>query len=318
MKMGSRTFILLCAVVCILQPHALGQSPADPRPATQTTPAPQVTLRVATFNIQDVRTEDLKDGSHPRLKRIAEIIQRIRPNVILINEIAYDMPGAPGFVQGQKPGQNGQRFCDLYLAVPQAEGLSPLRMKAYMPPTNTGVPSGHDLNNDGKTVKAFPPPPPGGADGSPGPQTQAGRDYGNDCWGFGTFPGQYGMALLVDARLTINESGVRTFQRYPWDYLPGHFMPVKEDGSDWYGPAVKEVRRLSSKTHADVPVVLPNGRTLHVLISHPTPPAFDGPEERNKRRNHDEIRFWADYIDNGAHIVDDARARAGSALMLSL
>jgi 3-phytase len=33
-----------------------------------------------------------------------------------------------------------------------------------------------------------------------------------------------------------------------------------------------------------------------VLASHPTPPAFDGPEDRNGLRNHDEIRFWNDYL----------------------
>ena len=35
---------------------------------------------------------------------------------------------------------------------------------------------------------------------------------------------------------------------------------------------------------------------VHFLVSHPTPPTFDGAEDRNGTRNHDEIRFWADYI----------------------
>ena len=39
---------------------------------------------------------------------------------------------------------------------------------------------------------------------------------------------------------------------------------------------------------------------MHVLASHPTPPAFDGPEDRNGKRNHDEIRLWADYLTGGA------------------
>ena len=53
--------------------------------------------------------------------------------------------------------------------------------------------------------------------------------------------------------------------------------------------------------------------TLHVLASHPTPPAFDGPEDRNGRRNHDEIRFWADYLtrNGGGYIRDDAGVRGG-------
>ena len=48
---------------------------------------------------------------------------------------------------------------------------------------------------------------------------------------------------------------------------------------------------------------------MHLLVSHPTPPVFDGPEDRNGTRNHDEIRFWADYVgpgkNQGAYIYDD-------------
>ena len=50
-----------------------------------------------------------------------------------------------------------------------------------------------------------------------------------------------------------------------------------------------------------------DGRTVHFLVSHPTPPVFDGPEDRNGTRNYDEIRFWADYIlpARSAYIYDD-------------
>ena len=47
---------------------------------------------------------------------------------------------------------------------------------------------------------------------------------------------------------------------------------------------------------------------MHFLTSHPTPPVFDGPEDRNGTRNYDEIRFWADYIApwRSGYIYDDA------------
>jgi hypothetical protein len=64
---------------------------------------------------------------------------------------------------------------------------------------------------------------------------------------------------------------------------------------------------LSSKSHWDVPVKIGNN-IVHVLSSHPTPPVFDGPENRNGKRNHDEIRFWTDYLSGGeqsAYIYDD-------------
>ena len=42
---------------------------------------------------------------------------------------------------------------------------------------------------------------------------------------------------------------------------------------------------------------------MHFLVSHPTPPTFDGAEDRNGTRNHDEIRFWADYVSRrGLHV----------------
>jgi hypothetical protein len=49
------------------------------------TPAGPITIRVATFNLEDVRTTDLKDGTQPRLRALAEVIQRLRPNLIMLN-----------------------------------------------------------------------------------------------------------------------------------------------------------------------------------------------------------------------------------------
>ena len=299
--MVNRTLLLIAAWITLALPgHACAQAPQQP-----------VELRVATFNLWDVRTADLLNGDQPRIKAMAEVLQRIRPNIVLLNEIAYDMPGGPDVNEDDEPGQNAQRFVDEYLLVPQGEGLRPLRYKAYMWPTNTGLPSGFDLNKDGEAVTSFPPPPPTSPDGTPGPQTPEGRAYGEDAWGFGTFPGQYGMALLVDERLEVLLGEVRTFRTLPWDYMPGAQLPRTEDGQGWYTSEELEFLRLSSKSHWDVPVKLPNGRVLHVLASHPTPPAFDGPEERNKRRNHDEIRFWADYIAGEPWIVDDTNKPGG-------
>jgi len=38
---------------------------------------------------------------------------------------------------------------------------------------------------------------------------------------------------------------------------------------------------------------------VHFLVSHPTPPVFDGPEDRNGHRNADEIRLWREYLSAG-------------------
>ncbi len=329
------------------------------KPSPPSSPGP-ITIRVATFNLEDVRTTDLKDGTQPRLRALAEVIQRLRPNILLLNEIAYDQPTgstAPGG-SAATGGQNAQRFLDLYLHHPQLEGApAPIRYRVFVAPSNTGLASGFDLNNDGAITTTFPTPPPSDELGSPSPQTAEGRAFGEDSWGFGTFPGQYAMALLVDERLEILTPRARTFQKLPWDYMPGAYLPTfpapitpvpatlpAVDGTSasttatptppatttpppaavqpapaatlalgppWYSDEERALMRLSSKSHWDVPVRLPNGAVLHLLASHPTPPAFDGPELRNKKRNYDEIRFWADYINQQSWIVDDANVAGG-------
>ena len=275
-----------------------------------------VTLRVATYNIEDVRTSDVRDPEQPRLKAAAALIQRVRPDILLVNEITYDQPGAPDVGAGEVAGLNGQRFADHFLAIAQAPGLEPIRYRAFSAPTNTGLASSLDLDRSGEAVTAYPSPPPPGSDGSAGRQTDAGRAYGGDSWGFGTFPGQYGMTLLVREGLEVVEDSVRTFRLLPWRAMPDALLPVvpgndPETGEPWYAGEAGAQFRLSSKSHWDVPVRLPNGAILHVLASHPTPPAFDGEEGRNRRRNHDEIRFWADYLDGAAYIRDDSSRAVG-------
>jgi endonuclease/exonuclease/phosphatase family metal-dependent hydrolase len=271
-----------------------------------------VRLRVAAFNLEDVRTEDLRDPDQPRLRQVGRILQRIRPDIVLLSEVAYDMAGAPGHREGEPEGLNGQRLADVFLAVSQGPGLEPLRYRAFMAPTNTGLASGHDLDNSGRVVEDFPPPPGSGPDGEPGRQTPAGRAYGGDCWGFGTFPGQYAFTLLVREDLELLTDEVRSYQTLRWIDLPDPRLPVDpETGEGWYSDDELEGFRLSSKTHMIVPVRLPNGAVLNLLCSHPTPPAFDGPEGRNKARNHDEIRLLGDLISGAEYLVDDQGRRGG-------
>lgn len=271
-------------------------------------------LRIMTYNIEDVRTADLRNPDHPRLQKAAAYIQRLRPDILLINEMTYDMPGAPGVPEGAEAGQNGRRFVEDFLAAAQADSLEPIRYQPFMAPVNTGLASGHDLNNDGRVVTDYPEPQPMPASGAPPRQTPAERAYGNDAWGFGVFPGQYGMALFVRDGLQILRDSVRTFRLFEWADMPDALKPTRpESGEPWYSDAEWDKMRLSSKSHWDVPVRLPDGRTLHVLASHPTPPSFDGPEDRNGRRNHDEIRLWADYLSGGAYIHDDSTRNGGLA-----
>lgn len=289
-----------------------GVPPKEEEPMAKPEP---FTLRVATFNIEDLRTEEVSDSESPRAQAAAAVIQEIAPDVVLVNELTYDLPWEQGDrMEGGVEGRNGQRFAELFLAVPQAEDLQPRSYKAFMRPSNTGLPSGHDFDNDGEAVTEPPDLPPATADPESRRQTAEGRAFGADTWGFGTFPGQYGMALLVREDLEILEDRVRTFQLFPWSAMPDALAPVDPDtGKSWYSEEEWAEFRLSSKSHWDVPVRLPNGAVVHFLVSHPTPPAFDGPEQRNQKRNHDEIRFWADYLDGAEYIVDDKGQRGGLA-----
>lgn len=148
---------------------------------------------------------------------------------------------------------------------------------SFAAPVNTGIPSGLDLDGDGTTTD---------------PQ---------DAFGFGRFPGQYGMAVL--SRFPIPADQSYTFRLMRWADLPGALLPTDNDGAPFPSAEAHAEMRLSSKSHWDVAIDTPLG-PLRLLASHPTPPVFDGPEDFNGRRNHDEIRFWVDYLD-GADITDD-------------
>ena len=87
--------------------------------------------------------------------------------------------------------------------------------------------------------------------------------------------------------------------------MPGNHIP-----EGVYSEEALEIFRLSSKSHWDVPINV-EGKILHVLVSHPTPQGFDGEEDKNGRRNWDEVRLWADYLDGADWIVDDQGQAGG-------
>lgn len=115
-----------------------------------------------------------------------------------------------------------------------------------------------------------------------------------DAQGYGMFSGQNGVAIL--SKLPIDASAVRDFSGVLWKDLPGATLPVME-GRAYPSAAAQAVQRLSTTVHWDVPVLLPDGGAMHLLVYHATPPVFDGPEDRNGLRNRDETRFWSLLLD---------------------
>ncbi|WP_217213352.1 endonuclease/exonuclease/phosphatase family protein [Streptomyces sp. AC550_RSS872] len=241
-------------------------------------------VRFATFNAslnrgtQGALITDLSTPDNAQARNVAETIQRVDPDVLLINEFDYD-----------EQGRAVRLFLRNYLAVGH-HGAKPVRFPYHFTgPVNTGVATGLDL------------------DGKNGVVTTPGSDaYGQDAYGYGWFPGQYGMVVL--SKFPIDRRAVRTFQRFLWKDMPANVMPP-----GYYSEEARAILRLSSKSHWDVPVCIGHD-TVHFLVSHPTPPTFDGPEDRNGRRNHDEIRLWADYVGGhrrSAYLYDDKGRRGG-------
>ncbi len=235
--------------------------------------ARSASVRFATFNAslnrfnQGDLANDLSTPDNAQAQAVAEIIQRARPEVLLVNEFDFD-PAAADLFRAN------------YLEVSQ-NGAHPIDYPySYIAPSNTGIPSGLDLDNSGGV-------------GGPG-----------DAFGFGFFPGNFGM--VVYSQYPIGD--VRTFQNFLWKDMPGALLPIDPATNEsWYSAEELDVFRLSSKSHWDLEIEV-GTKTVHFLVSHPTPPVFDGPEDRNGTRNHDEIRFWADYISpsNSGYIYDDA------------
>ena len=138
-------------------------------------------VRVASFNanmnrkgagvlIQDIAKRDAQ------ILTAAEIILRVRPDILLLNEIDHD--------------PEGRALADFVALLAEGAGQVPGfdYPHRFIAPVNTGEPTGYDLNGDGKAM---------------GPE---------DAYGYGRFPGQYGMALL-----SIHPLGVtRTFRFLKW------------------------------------------------------------------------------------------------------
>jgi hypothetical protein len=212
------------------------------------------TLRIATYNPDLSRKgpglllRDILSGKDRQVAAAVDTLADLNADVLVLTSFDFDY--------------NLVALNALADAVAAAGALYPYRF-AKQP--NTGMPTGLDLDGDGRL-------------GGPA-----------DAQGFGVFAGQGGLAVL--SRLPIDTDGFRDFSIFLWQDLPDNLI------ADSLPPAAKPVLRLSSNAHWDLPVTLPNGTALHLLIWHATPPVFDGPKDRNGRRNHDEAAFWLALLD---------------------
>lgn len=243
-----------------------------------------------------------------QIRNIAAIIQKQRPDVLLLTEFNNDG------VAENNDALIG--FQTNYLAHPQSMNsvdggdlLEPITypfVQNY--PTNTGLFSGHDLANNGTAAATDP----------------------DDAQGFGFYHGHYAFALM--SKYEIDATNTRTFQTFKRSDFPGAGNPIVSPifeaqtcpeiesnfgvkcGDPWFTDEEWQELRLSSKNHVDAPILIPtdNGtKTINVLLSHPTPSGFDKASDNNKYRNSQEIEFWLRYIEGADYIYDDNGKHGG-------
>jgi 3-phytase/alkaline phosphatase D len=279
-------------------------------------------VRFATFNAslnRNASGELLSDAANPtamgvdattanrieQMHRVAEVLQRVDADVLLVNEFDFDLSGTPTAssmpMSAGYSSQAAANFQTNFLSSSHGGGATgrvltnPLVYGyRHTPNTNTGLHSGFDLNNNGATVAT-----PGAA------------GFGDDAYGFGNFPGQFGFTVYSKFEI----KSVRSFQNFLWKDMPNNLLTNDASAgannlATFYSADEVNALRLSSKNHVDVTVEI-NGQEVHFLTAHPTPPVFDGAEDRNGKRNHDEIRFWNDYIAGESYIYDDLGGLGG-------
>lgn len=127
---------------------------------------------------------------------------------------------------------------------------------------NRGVPSGLDLNGNDR------------------------RGDAQDAIGYGRFTGQNGLAVL--SRHPIARPDVQDFTAMLWSDLPGALLPYPGQPE-----GLTQTLPLSSTAHWLVPIDTATQGRVWIGAFAATTPVFDGPEDRNGRRNHDEVRFWS-------------------------
>lgn len=253
---------------------------------------PPTELRYAAYNVVNLGTEQVQQPGNEQAEAAARVVQEVQPDVLVVNELANNVQQSTVADVPADP-TNVEAFVENYLSEPQGPRLEGIDYDhTLQPESNTGLlpEDDYDFNKDGESGQR------------PG-----------DAFGFGFYPGQY--AFGIASRYPFDEDAVRSFQEFLWGDMPGNLIPVQgEEGVStdaiYLTEEELEVYRLSSKTHIDVPFDV-DGDVVHGLFSHPTPPVFDGANNFNGRWNHDEVRFFADYVAGAEYIYDDSGTGGG-------
>ncbi|MEP3347034.1 MAG: endonuclease/exonuclease/phosphatase family protein [Litoreibacter sp.] len=131
---------------------------------------------------------------------------------------------------------------------------------------NTGIDSGFDLDRNQRL-------------GEP-----------RDMLGYAEFAGQGGMLIL--SRFPVRERQSKDLSAALWRDEGAQNLPA----GNYFSNQELDVLPLHSVGAWDVQIETPDG-PIHVLTTHASTPAFDGPEDRNGLRNAAQLTFWRRYIE---------------------
>ena len=222
------------------------------------------TVRFATYNASLNRAaagqlvSDLSTRDNAQARNIAEVLQRVRPDVVLLNEFDY--------VEGYEAVEPVP-----YATTCEVRSRAPGRSATRTPSPRRRTPASPAASTWTATARSAAATTRTGSVSSPA----------SSAWS-------------CSRATRSTRTGSAPSRRFLWKDMPGALLPddpATPQPGDWYSEEILEVFRLSSKSHWDVPVrVQGAGRCTcwpRTRLRRPS----TAPRTATARRNHDEIRL---------------------------
>ncbi len=216
------------------------------------------------WNIKELTSDKLDNKDHSQLKAVEEVISDYEFDILSLNEIQYDMPGVPSYLN-KTNGENLTKFA-------KRIGLNPANWSQVFTPANTG-----SFAKRKKDLSYYV---------EESPQARMNADPVN----YGLFPGQYSTAALIKAdlseKVSINKLKWRDFNPKA---KPSNFKMAN-------GRSLPDDMVLFDKNfnHA---VSSFHGRDVHLIFFHTVPSyGFGNKFTPNFKRNADQLRFLEWYV----------------------
>ena len=168
---------------------------------------------------------DLRKGKDEQIASIIAVIATVAPDVLLLTDFDYDSMALSAFVQSL--GAAGLTYDHTFTSRP-----------------NTGLPTGLDMDGNGRTGEA------------------------RDVQGYGRFSGDGGMAVL--SRFPIDQDNVENLSDILWRDVAGGTLPAI-DVVPFPSQQAQGIQRLSTSGHWVVPIAPTGAAPFHLLAWSATP-----------------------------------------------